>query len=335
MNKAYAYACHLGDFITGTFVPPHRRVLVNGFWRSGTTWVQESLENILQARSVFEPFNYHGSSVYNSSKQFSIKRCLPEFSPPRQDYKFANLFMPYAPESLTAFPKTQQAVDMALRGQLIMRMYGDRRKSLRDCLSLTVVTKFTRASMCLKAIARDFEVPIMHVYRDPRAVIASMLQLDDGNFAEGSFNELSLVDQLLKVGDGREQYFRRWQSDIEAIDQTAPAGRIAAYYCLTERCLEETMPFNPQLNQVKVRYEDLVLSHGQAFRDAVTELGLQPSDHTFDIDTPSTTDWNNALHHRRSTKERLLSCQSRLSESYRTLIEDVVKNFDMEERFWQ
>lgn len=316
-------------------MPRHRQVLINGFWRSGTTWLQESLENILQARSVFEPFNYHGACVYNSPRQFSIKRCLPEFAPPRYDYKFANLFMPFAPESLTAFPITQQTIDMALRGQLIMRMYGDRRKTLRDCLALTVVTKFTRASMCLNAIARYFEVPVIHVCRDPRAVIASISRLDNGNFAEGSFNELSLVDQLLKVEDGRYHYFRQWQSEIEAIEQTSATGRIAAYFCLTERFLEDTVRFDRRLNRVMVRYEDLVLSHGKAFIELISDLGLQPSDRAFDADTPSATDWNNALHNRRSTKERLLSWQTKLSDHDQGLIKEVVKTFNMEHRLWQ
>lgn len=224
---------------------------------------------------------------------------------------------------------------MALRGQLIMRMYGSRRKTLRDCLALTVVTKFTRASMCLNAIARDFEVPIMHVYRDPRAVIASIQQLDNGDFAEGSFNQLSLVDQLLKVDDGRYHYFRKWQSDIEAIEETSPAGRIAAYLCLTERCLEDTMRFDKTLNRVMVRYEDLVLSHGQAFKEFVLNCGLQTADVDFDADVPSATDWNNAHHHRRSTEERLLSWQKKLSDHDQALIEEVVQTFKMEHRFWR
>ena len=335
VNKAYTYACHLGDILNGTLLPPHRRILVNGFWRSGTTWLQETLERMLQARSVFEPFNYHGAAAYNSHREFSIKRCLPEFAPPRYDYRFANLFMPYAPESLTAFPQTQRVIDMALRGQLVMRMYGDRRKSLRDCLTLTVVTKFTRASLCLNAIAQSFGVPIIHVCRDPRAVIASIQTLDGGHFAEDSFNQLSLVDQLLKVKDGRYRYFRQWQSDIEAIDQLSAVGRIAAYFCLTERFLEETIRFDHHRNRIMIRYEDLVISHGKAFGEVITALGFRTQGDRCDADLPSTTDWNNVCHHRRTTQERLLSWQKKLSPYDQGLIEEITQTFNMTHRLWR
>lgn len=335
MNKAYAYACHFGDLLNGVMVPPHRRILVNGFWRSGTTWLQETLERLLQARSVFEPLNYHGVEAYNSSRQFSIKRCLPEFSPPRYDYSFANLFMPWVPESLAHFPKTRQVIDRALRGQLIMRMYGDRRKSLQDCLSLTVVTKFTRASLCLNAIAQDFGVPIVHVHRDPRAVVASILSLDGGHFADDSFNQLSLVDQLLRVKDGRRQYFRQWQSDIEALEQTSAVGRIAAYLCLTERFVEDTVKFVPQQRRVMIRYEDLVLSQEQAFEQVIAALGLPPTTTPLDTDRPSNTDWNNQQQQRRSVEERLLSWQHKLSDYDQGLIAAIAHTFNMEHRLWQ
>lgn len=335
MKKPYAYACHLGDWLNGMVVPRQRQILINGFWRSGTTWLQESLEHMLQARSVFEPLNYHGVEVYNSPRRFSLKRSLPEFSPPRYDYSFANLFMPYAPESLAVRPQTRRVVDAALRGQLVMRMYGHRRKSLQDCLALTVVTKFTRAAMCLSAIARDFGVPIVHVHRDPRAVIASIQSLDGGHFADDSFNQLSLVDQLLRVQDGRHHYFRQWQSDIEAIDQTSATGRIAAYFCLTERCLEETVKFSPSAKRVMIRYEDLVMSQHKVFQELITALGFTSTEATLDTERPSITDWNNTQQHRRSARERLLSWQKKLSDYDQGLIAEITKTFNMEHRLWQ
>jgi len=335
VNKSYAYACHFGDMLSGFLVPPQRRILINGFWRSGTTWLQESLEKMLGARSVFEPLNYHSLEAYNSPRQFSLKRSLPEFSPPRYDYAFANLFMPYAPDSLATFPKTRRVVDAALRGQLIMRMYGDRRKTLSDCLTLTVVTKFTRAAMCMNAIAHDFAVPIVHVHRDPRGVIASIQSLDGGHFADDSFNQLSLVDQFLRVKDGRYQYFRQWQSDIETLEKSSVIGRIAAYFCLTERFIEDTVIFNPSLKRVMIRYEDLVLSQGQAFNDLIAALGFTSVDTALDADRPSITDWNNQQQQRRSTKDRLLSWKGKLSDYDQALIAEVAKTFNMEHRLWQ
>ncbi|MGF1461071.1 MAG: sulfotransferase [Leptolyngbyaceae cyanobacterium] len=333
MNKAYSYVCHLGDFLSGAAVPRRRQVLINGFWRSGTTWVQETLEKMLDARSVFEPFNYHNSEIYNSPRQFAIKRCLPEFSPPRHDFRFANPFMPYVSDSFERLPETRKAIDAALRGQLVMRMYGDRRKPLSDCFASTVVTKFTRASLCLNAIARTFEVPIVHVCRDPRAVVTSITRLDGGHFAEDSFNQLSLVEQLLQVDDGRRRYFQQWQSDIEALENSSVVGRIAAYFCLTERFLEDSFQFDPSRRHRLVRYEDLVMSQGKAFERLVVDLGLRSSGE-LDLDAPSTTDWNNAAAERKSALDRIHSWQKRLAPRDQDLIADIVKTFGMEHRLW-
>ena len=32
-------------------------LLINGFWRSGTTWLQQTLVEALHAKSLFEPFS--------------------------------------------------------------------------------------------------------------------------------------------------------------------------------------------------------------------------------------------------------------------------------------
>lgn len=332
--KSYSYTCHFGDFLSGFFIPRDRQIVINGFWRSGTTWLQESLASKLNARSVFEPLNCFNSSVYNSERLIPIKRCLPEFSPPRYDYAFANLFMPFVSDSISKFPTTYKVIDRALRGQMVMRMYGDRHKTLNDCLSSTVVTKFTRASLCLNGIAQSFHVPIIHIYRDPRATITSIQTLEGGNFAEGTFNQLSLVDQLLNVEDGRYEYFHRWQSDIEALEKMPITARLAAYICLTERYLEDTFQFKDSLKRLKVCYEQLVLSQEQAFERLALALGFESNLPPANPDKPSVTDWNQAKNSTISTQDRLMSWQKKLSSDDRRLIEEVVATFKMEHRLW-
>jgi hypothetical protein len=43
------------DLITGRLGAARPVVFVSGFWRSGTTWMQELLAKSLHAKTVFEP----------------------------------------------------------------------------------------------------------------------------------------------------------------------------------------------------------------------------------------------------------------------------------------
>ena len=49
-----------------------------------------------------------------------------------------------------------------------------RKRLLLEFLQRNVFAKFTRAYLCLKAISNEFSCSTIHIYRDPRAVIASL-----------------------------------------------------------------------------------------------------------------------------------------------------------------
>ncbi len=43
------------DLCAAPFVDPSEAVVVTGFWRSGTTWLQQTLARLHNAKTVFEP----------------------------------------------------------------------------------------------------------------------------------------------------------------------------------------------------------------------------------------------------------------------------------------
>lgn len=71
-------ALGLCNKVNGFFIDPTRTLIINGFWRSGTTWLQKCATDILQAQSIFEPFQARANYIL---------KCLDEISPARRDYK--------------------------------------------------------------------------------------------------------------------------------------------------------------------------------------------------------------------------------------------------------
>ncbi|MGF1571290.1 MAG: hypothetical protein ACFCVD_24980 [Nodosilinea sp.] len=328
----YPLTCTLADQFNGFRVVFKDSVIVNGFWRSGTTWIMELAAEMLKAKTVFEPFNPPPPETATVEKS-PIGKCLPEIQPPRQDYAFVCGLMPYVADRLDPESRLAMVVEQALRGRLKRRKLG--KKTLQECLRPRVVTKFTRGSLCLRPIQDAFAVPVLHVIRDPRAVIASIKHLDDGNFAWGTFNNFPLKQHLLGIPDGRVDYFTRWAEDIEMFNQATDYHRLAAYYCLTERYFLDSF-HQAQHPFTTIRFEAISLSEAGLLRRALDCLGLplqaQPA---IDANRPSSTDWGNlAQAGHRSIQDRIFSWQKKLTTAQQHAIDEVVRHFAMTDHLW-
>ncbi len=324
-QKMYGFACTATDYANGLRLPASKALVINGFWRSGTTWLQETVAELLQAKSVFEPFNLPSQNIL---------KCLPEIRPERRDFQFVNALMPYVPENFTKGSALYSVIQQSLKGQLKGRSWH--RRDIKECICSNVVVKFTRASLCAYAIANTFSTPVLHLVRDPRAVITSIKQLQGGQWAEGTFNNFSLRELLLEVDDGRSEYFQPQASTIKAIDKTTDYGRLAGYYCLTEQYLEDK--FKSYVGLFKVaRYEDLIGAPPSAISQLLVDLGLNPKvSQSVEMDKPSSTDWGkNGWAQKVSKSDRLLGWKTQIDDYEKDLIEDIVTSFNMQDRFWE
>ncbi|NJL44955.1 MAG: hypothetical protein HC922_02820 [Leptolyngbyaceae cyanobacterium SM2_3_12] len=328
----YPLICNFADQANGFRVNAEESLIINGFWRSGTTWIMELVADMLGAKTVFEPFN---PPIPNRApvKKSPIGRCLAEINPPRADYAFVCGLMPYVDDQLDPDSQLARVVHKALLGQLKSRKLGP--KDLRECLRQRVVAKFTRGSLCLRSIQDAFGGPVLHVIRDPRASICSLKKLENGNFAWGAFNNFPLRAHLLGIQDSRTDYFSRWTQDIEMFDQASDYHRLAAYYCLTERYLLDSFrdaqhPFHV------VRFEAVGLSEAAILRQAMEQMGLPLlADQAQAFHRPSGTDWGKA----NSTdqvpiEERIFSWRKKLTKAECQAISEVVEHFHMTDHFW-
>lgn len=253
------------DRLVAGAVSPSSSPVVSGFWRSGTTWLQEALADLLDAKTVFEPLHV---SV-EAARPVHVHHGVAERPEPVRE-----LFLPYAREGALPAP-LHDAFAAALRGAVPGSEVRVLRQGIGESLRRRVVVKCVRIPLCLRAVQAVFGMPVVHVRRDPRAVVASV-RLTDWAWL---FDHLSLREQLLDPADGRAALFEPWREEIERLDREEPLERIAAYWALTERALADAYPPGAESlgPTVFARYEDLCRAPETAVPALLPRLGLPPA----------------------------------------------------------
>jgi hypothetical protein len=202
-------------------------VLVTGFWRSGTTWLQELLAAALAAKTTFEPLSPR----------------IPEYAalmaPCRlPGYAALEAFMPCLDR--TPDEALWRYLDDAFHGFCSGHFTLLCRTTVRESLRRRVVVKCVRLQFGHTAVHERYGVPVVHLRRHPCAVAAS---LKTTRWA-WSFGDVRLVD----IGFGAEGHrLEPFGADAERLARligrfdTDPLSRAAAYWALTERYVEERL----------------------------------------------------------------------------------------------
>lgn len=267
------------DRIVATRLNPASAVLVTGFWRSGTTWLQQVLAGGLRAKSIFEPF-FQDLSEYDAvlEEDFDLPYASPEY---------VSMFMPYGKTSLPKSSGMYHYLRNALRGttpsswvrgvrfrrrgiegRLSRGRLRDALDRVKDAFRRRVVVKSVRAHLLLPAIHETFDPRIIHIRRDPRSVIAS---LHRKGWTDKWAGEISLVDQLLRPTDGRISFFEEWESEIRAYDQKSVTHRLAAYWSLCEKFVS-SLPDHHR--RAALSHEELYLKGSQLLEKKLRSLAF-------------------------------------------------------------
>jgi len=123
----------------------------------------------------------------------------------------------------------------------------------------------------LPGLISTFDVPVLHLRRDPRAVLASSKRK---GWVDWFRCNTPLQHLLLRGGDGREEYFGQWRRGIEQIDQAgSPFGQAAAYWVLTERYVDEVAAETENVHIV--RFQRLKEERNSYMLDVLDTLGVQ------------------------------------------------------------
>ncbi len=271
------------DRMVAPFVDADRSLIISGFWRSGTTWLQHALAGMIGAKVIFEPLHWYVREMGPVYADGRIPSALPA----------PNAFMPYLKSGAPAAAPLLGLLQRACRGSLASPWVRNlqNRPGLRVTLRQRVVVKSVRLTLALPGVHSALPNPILHVYRDPRAVVASGVYKTGGMWR--NFDEFSLAQHLLELQDGRAVYFRAWKTEICRLDKKPMGLRLAAYWALTERYLQDAIWMAGRPNMVIVAYETLAADPAAALPHTLDRLGLTaagPVDPSlWRDDSPSTT----------------------------------------------
>jgi hypothetical protein len=268
-------------------------LLINGFWRSGTTWLQQTLVEALHAKSLFEPFSPAAGHQWD---QFHG----------RVSDASRNVYMPLSADCLT--PRDRVKLHLALKGvgthgyTHFLRGPGDKSWS-RD-----LVVKFTQLGFVLDDVTNTYQVPIIHIRRHPAAVFASFSETD----WSWRFEDVRLR-ALYSPQDYSKGSLERERAETLLRFDRFPAQRLAAMWSLSERSAQRSIIAG---KAHLVRYEDVVdQGPGILNRLELSSVNI-PSN---DTASPVTTSGREQL----SVSQRLNDWRSRLTRTEIDTIESV------------
>lgn len=297
-------------------INPRDSLFVAGFWRSGTTWLMESLAESLTAKTVFEPLQYFLPDMQPIYTHLQVLE---------KGERFLRYYMPYCAGTLEN--PLHDYFDLALRSALPRHWIRSRRQELAVSRRARVVLKCIFSQLCLRAVQNTFHLPVIHIYRDPRAVIASMKKTRNFQF----FAAINVSRQLLKSPDGRAEFFGRWRDEIKDYSKQDGVVQLAAYWALTEKFVQHSFADKPA-RAVFISYEDLGRRRESLLEESLQQLGLsalvENGVQVLADDSSTTSQQQRGA----TVTQRISGWRQVLSASEIATIESITKKFGFEDR---
>ena len=241
----------------------HPAVLVSGFWRSGTTWLQESLAATLGGKTVFEPL-----SPLEPHRHTVMLRHDPDDS---EDLRQATIPGPQGQHS-----DFWTSMDRACTGVHASPYLLSCRQGVGESLRRKVVVKDVRLQANLAAFHDRYHTPVVHIRRHPCAVVASLVAAD----WHWSLARVKLADLLPRLAHALSEADRAVALSFD----TDAISRIAAFWAVTERIAAEAL--RGQTWGAVLNYERFALDPADGLARICERLAITPR-YRVDVAAPS------------------------------------------------
>ena len=272
-------------------------IIVSGFWRSGTTWLQQLVADAMDAKPIFEPLD-------PSTNPATV---LGQGEDCRAD-------IPFSPAELSS--QDWHVLDLAFQGISPNRSGFNYlcRRNYTEALRRQVVVKFVRSQMIFDALQDRYQpIAAIHLSRHPMAVIKSMEKTD----WSWSFDDIDPADRyghtppLAKpVADDIAALKRDGHSEIYQ--------KVAALWAITEKAMQ-AVP-----NVTSCKYEALVLDPETEFPALMRRAGLRiKKTADFATNSPVTISGRKNI----STRDRLYSWRAHFSDAQQLEIATILRAF--------
>lgn len=206
-------------------------VAVTGFWRSGTTWLQQSLAATLRGKSIFEPLSPDIPGYAALLGRFALGSRAARHA-----------FVPFLDTTTDA--ATWRYLDRAFAGSSQGGFALLSRRHVHEAFRRDVVVKCVRMSFGQSAVHERYGVPVIHLRRHPCAVVASLLQTR----WSWSFEDVRLADILAPLDIEARRSLEAQVPELEHgllhHDRDA-ISRIAAFWAITERYVDQRLNGRP------------------------------------------------------------------------------------------
>lgn len=202
-------------------------LIISGFWRSGTSVLLKALCSGC-AKSVFEPFTW---ALHNSPTR-----------PNRCAY----------PVSLNSYPFSEKLVASIFNSSLGGSWVRKERVSWLDSLRSRVVVKDVRIHFLLDEFISAYEIPVLQIVRDPRAVYLSLCNWKYGK----SYRNPDLAPLILCLKYSHSPIYGLSCELVEHV--SSPAERFALAWCSLLAHNYFRLSAHPLL--LFLQYEDLILN---------------------------------------------------------------------------
>lgn len=220
-------------------------VLISGFWRSGTTWVQEVLADAIGAKTIFEPLEPSALIPlhYNAKVQYGAYIPFSEGALQEEDIAF----LVSAAKGIS--PARSQFCYLC-------------RNSIKEAFRKQVVVKFVRAQYLLSFLSQLYATQkITHISRNPMAVIQSLMRTNwVWDFESLDFKKL-YMDEMGSLE-------HKDLTTLLKYNNAKPEEKIAALWALTEKKVHATD------NIIFYKYEDLLTDPIVEFKKLADDLNL-------------------------------------------------------------